>query len=219
MKQDQDRLSAVSHAPYGDEYTEYQLHRSPLRRHVRRHYLAAAAALASNTTLDFGCGVGELLARLPQGSIGVEYNPASVAHCQRLGLDVRWYDGFTDDFGLSGLDLPDHIETLFLSHVLEHFEDPEHLLLRLVASLKPALRRVVLIVPGPAGFRVDPTHRQFVDAGMVNEMVRKMPGWQLSSTRYFPLNNRLVGHLFPYNELQMVIDRTEQCGSDQSQRS
>lgn len=218
MRRDIAKPSHTGHAPYGDDYTAYQLGRSPLRRVVRRHYLAAAAALASNATLDFGCGVGELLARLPDGSIGLEYNPVSVAHCQRLGLDVRWYDGFTDDFSLTGLDLPAGIETLILSHVLEHFEDPAHLLHRLVAALAPELRRIVLIVPGPAGFRVDPTHRRFVDLAMVHDMVRDMPGWALKMSRYFPLNSRLVGHLFPYNELQVVIDRADRCDSGQLQR-
>lgn len=216
MTRDSDPPPPPPHAPYGDAYTEYQLKRSPLRRWVRRHYLSSAAGKVLNTTLDFGCGVGELLALLPEGSVGVEYNPVSVAHCQRLGLDVHWYDGFADDFSLTTLPLPDNIETLLLSHVLEHFEDPVHLLHRLVAALSPRLQRIVLIVPGRAGFRIDPTHRRFVDLDMVTSTVRDMPGWHIVSSRYFPLNSRHVGQLFPYNELQVVIDRTERSGSGPS---
>ena len=209
---------SARHAPYGDDYTAYQLNRGPLRRWVRRHYLTAAAALAANTTLDFGCGVGELLARLPKGSVGVEYNPVSVAHCRQRGLDVHWYDGFADDFALTTLELPDNVETLFLSHVLEHFDDPIHLVHRLAAALAPGLRRIVLIVPGEAGFRIDPTHRQFVDIDMVLATVRSMPGWCIRSSRYFPLNHRQAGKLFPYNELQVVIDRTSPYASGSSRR-
>lgn len=207
MTHDTAKPAGTSHAPYDGQYTEYQLQRSPLRRWVRRYYLSTAASLASGRTLDFGCGVGELLTRLPAGSLGVEYNPASVAHCSRLGLDVRWYDGFADDFSLTPLVLPGPVETLFLSHVIEHFEDPVHLVHRLAKALAPALRRIVVIVPGQAGFRIDPTHRRFVDLDLVRGMVRDMPGWQVSESRYFPLNSRLAGRLFPYNELQVVIDR------------
>ncbi len=38
--------------------------------------------------------------------------------------------------------------------------------------------------------------------------LRDMPGWEVVSSRYFPLNTRLAGNLFPYNELQVVVDRT-----------
>ena len=218
MKPDTSSTPGARHAPYGEHYTAYQLNRSLFRRWVRRHYLKAAAALVSKATLDFGCGVGELLARLPKGSIGVEYNPVSVAHCRQLGLDVRWYDGFADDFSLTNLELPDHLDTLILSHVLEHFDDPAHLMHRLAAALSPTLRRIVLIVPGRAGFRIDPTHRQFVDLDRVIAMVRAMPGWDIVSSRYFPLNHRHAGDLFPYNELQVVIDRTDLCDSGLSRR-
>jgi SAM-dependent methyltransferase len=213
MTQEHIPSAAAKHAPYGDEYTAYQLNRSPLRHWVRRHYLQAAAKLAKNATLDFGCGIGELLARLPAGSMGIEYNPVSVDHCRQRGLDVRWYDGFSDDFSLKSLDLPSNIETLLLSHVLEHFDDPVHLVNRLVAALAPALRRIVLIVPGEAGFRIDPTHRTYVDIDMVLATVQTMPDWRVHSSRYFPLNHHRVGNLFPYNELQVVIDRTDPCGS------
>lgn len=196
-----------AHAPYGDAYTAYQLNRGPFRRWVRRAYLSSAAALASNATLDFGCGVGELLSRLPPGSVGLEYNAVSVAHCTARGLDVRWYDGFADDFSLTSVDLPGSVETLFFSHVLEHFDDPVRLVHQLAAALAPALRRIVVIVPGPAGFRIDPTHRRLVDLDMLRALVRDMPGWRISSSRYFPLNSRLVGHIFPYNELQVVVER------------
>jgi hypothetical protein len=67
---------------FDDRYTRYQSDRSALRKFVRKLYLKRAASQLRGRTLDFGCGVGELLAWLPPGSRGVEYNRATVDHCR-----------------------------------------------------------------------------------------------------------------------------------------
>lgn len=198
-----------SHATYDQNYTEYQTRRSAWRRWLRRYYLDRAASLTKGPALDFGCGVGELLKRLPSGSMGLEYNPASVDHCRRMGLDVSEYDGFLDDFSLQSVDWRGRVNTLFLSHVLEHFEDPMHVLRRLAHSVADGIRRIVVIVPGRAGFRIDPTHRTHVDLAMLETTFKELPGWMISSSQYFPLNACRAGDFFPYNELQVVIDRLQ----------
>ena len=116
------------------QYTEYQLRRSWLRRQVRRAYLASAARKLRGPTLDFGCGVGELLARLPSGSLGVEYNPATVSFCRAQGLDVVAYDGFLDDWALSTLPAQRRFTSMVISHVLEHLEQPANVLARLLTA-------------------------------------------------------------------------------------
>lgn len=196
-----------AHASYDERYTAYQTNRSALRRLVRRHYLNTAARLSVGPALDFGCGTGELLRRLPKGSIGIEYNQSTVAHCQNTGLDVVHYDGFKDDFSLSTIAWRGRVSTLFLSHVLEHFDDPTHVLCRIARSVESDIERIVIIVPGKAGFRIDPTHRTFVDECLLEAAVAQLPHWRVTSSRYFPFNLSRAGDYFAHNELQVVLDR------------
>jgi SAM-dependent methyltransferase len=87
---------------YNEHYTEYQLkRRGLLRRIAREYYLNAATKLLKGRVINFGCGVGELLQRLPVDSVGLDINPASVAYCRSKALDVRLYDPETDEYQLA----------------------------------------------------------------------------------------------------------------------
>lgn len=188
-------------------YTDYQTRRSWLRKSVRRAYLRSARGLLRGPTLDFGCGVGELLAGLPAGSIGIEYNQASVEHCRRLGLDVRWYDGQADGWRLSLLQEGAGLHSMVISHVLEHFDQPMDVLSKLlVAAQRLGMERVLVIVPGRAGYRIDATHRTFVDQPMLAQAgVAEGTGFRLQAARYFPGNLRKFGDWFPHHELQALF--------------
>lgn len=191
------------------QYTEYQLRRSWLRRQVRRAYLASAARKLRGPTLDFGCGVGELLARLPSGSLGVEYNPASVSFCRAQGLDVVAYDGFADDWALSTLPAQRRFTSMVISHVLEHLERPADVLARLLtAAARLGVERVLVIVPGAAGYRIDPTHVTFVDLSMLNQpQVTESTGFSLQDASWFPISWSCLGNWFPHHELQVLYRR------------
>jgi hypothetical protein len=190
-------------------YTDYQLDRSALRKIVRRAYLRNAASLLEGPTLDFGCGVGELLARLPPGSKGLEYNKATVEYCRRTGLDVDWYDGESDRWTLSVLPPERQFRSMVISHVLEHFDEPTGILRKLlVASAKLGVRRVLVVVPGRAGFRIDETHRTFVDVDVLSRPeIVSGTGFQRRLTRYFPVNLRALGNWIPHHELQALFER------------
>jgi SAM-dependent methyltransferase len=189
-------------------YTEYQLRRSWLRRLVRRAYLASAAGKLRGPTLDFGCGVGELLARLPAGSLGVEYNPASVVLCRARGLDVVAYDGFADDWALSTLPAERRFTSMVVSHVLEHLQQPVDVLGRLLtAATRLGVERVLVIVPGAAGYRIDATHVTFVDLPMLRTCATEASGFRLAHARYFPFDWRRLGDWFPHHELQVLYLR------------
>ena len=104
-------------------YLERQVKRSGLRRLVRQFYLRRHRRLCSGPTLDFGCGAGDLLAMLPQGSAGFEINPHAVAHARARGLDIVSLGSDADAPDLPGI-APGRFETLFCGHVLEHLDDP-----------------------------------------------------------------------------------------------
>ncbi|MGO1071152.1 class I SAM-dependent methyltransferase [Lysobacter sp. CA199] len=187
-------------------YTAYQTDRSALRRIVRRAYLRSAAAQLHGPTLDFGCGVGELLERLPAGSKGLEYNLATVAHCRARGLDVEAYDGYADDWKLTALHGA-RFESMVISHVLEHLDEPAAILRRLLTAARGlGIGRVLAIVPGQAGYRIDATHRTFVDRAMLStDEVVAGTGFKLARSRYFPGDLRGIGDWFAHHELQALF--------------
>lgn len=196
---------------FDERYTAYQVNRGIFRRAIRQIYLRSAESQLCGPTLDVGCGIGELLGRLPAGSKGLEYNRATVAHCRSRGLDVEWYDGEADGWALSGLG-PDHgLQSMVVSHVLEHLDQPAVVLARLLKSAERiGIRRALIIVPGPSGFRVDPTHRTFVDAAMLDQAVAASDtGFIAGRARYFPINVRSLGKWFPHHELQLLCRRDE----------
>lgn len=194
---------------YDERYTDYQRRRGRLRRLVRRAYLAHAARLCRGRVLDFGCGIGALLERLPAGSMGLEVNAASVAYCRSRGLNVTLYDPGTDGYGLRDLPI-DRFETLIASHVLEHLERPDRALRLLFdACGRLGITRVVIIVPGPKGFASDATHRTFVDEAYLRErLLLDVAGWRRVYVRRFPLDNAWLGRVFTHNELSLAWEKT-----------
>ncbi len=196
---------------FGTRYTDYQLKRSALRKLIRRIYLRNASGMLRGPTLDFGCGVGELLARLPAGSKGLEYNRASVEYCRTRGLDVAWYDGSIDDWSVSVLEAAERFESMVVSHVLEHLESPAEILAKLLqASARLGIKRVLVIVPGRAGFRIDDTHRTFVDADLLfDPSIAEGTSFRPTRQKYFPGNLRAIGDFLPHHELQVLF---EKCG-------
>jgi SAM-dependent methyltransferase len=195
---------------YDQQYTRYQTDRSAFRRCVRKAYLGRAKRLLRGPTLDIGCGVGELLSRLPPDSMGLEYNQATVTHCREKGLDVSWYDGYEDDWQLSVIPPGRRFESLVLSHVLEHFDEPAQILKKLLVSTdRFGVHRCVIFVPGKAGFRIDPTHRTFVSAAMLHGVIASDRRWKVERAVYFPVPGRWLGDFFPHHELQFVIDKIQ----------
>ncbi|WP_372372259.1 class I SAM-dependent methyltransferase [Xanthomonas sp. NCPPB 1638] len=192
---------------FDSAYTQYQLNRSRIRKLVRRIYLQSAQTLLRGPTLDFGCGVGELLERLPDGSRGLEYNRATVRYCRERGLAVDHYDGESDDWSLGALVEGPRFESMVISHVLEHLEQPHEVLRKLsAAASRLGIRRILVVVPGQAGFRADASHRTFVDAELLSQpRLLAGTGFRLCRWRYFPGNVRTLGNWFTHHELQSLF--------------
>ena len=189
-------------------YLERQVKRSGLRRLVRQFYLRRHRRLCSGPTLDFGCGAGDLLAMLPQGSAGFEINPHAVAHARARGLDIVSLGSDADAPDLPGI-APGRFETLFCGHVLEHLDDPGVTARRLLdAAHARRIARVVFVVPGHRGFQHDATHRQFVTRDRFDrEGLIDPPGWRLREVSYFPGNARWLGDYLTHHELTIVHER------------
>lgn len=180
----------------------------PLRRLVKRLYLANLLSEVRGPTIDFGCGAGQLLERLPAGSLGLEVNPHLVTFLTARGLQVTAIDADARAFELPGLPSATY-RTLVIAHVLEHLPDPAGALTTLLQSCRRiGVERVVVVVPGWRGFQSDRTHRTFIDRRYLREhFSRPVGGFEVSSLGYFPGPWEWLGRWFVYHELKAVFDR------------
>jgi putative flippase GtrA len=201
---------------YGSSYAEVQIRRSRnwLRRIVRHVYLSDILRHVRGASIDFGCGAGDLLARLPKGSIGLEINPAAVQFCRDRNLQVLPYDPELDQYELKEIP-PGKYTTLLFTHVLEHFPDPQAALKTIFHSCaRLGIQRIILTLPCERGFRFDPTHLTYVDRTYLEER-GLLAGDTFSTTYlgYFPINQKWLGKHYTFHELRVVLDRPEPAES------
>lgn len=189
-------------------HVQWARERSPLRRFVKSFYLSDILRDVEGKTLDFGCGTGQLLARLPPGSMGIEVNPHLVDELRRRRLDVVKYDQDSDGFSLPGIEVG-RFTTLVLSHVLEHFDNADACLKRLLASCaRVGIRRVIIVVPGAKGYRSDATHRTFVTRDyLVAKNLLDCEGFHAKRTHYFPINAKGIGEHYRFHEFHVLFVR------------
>ena len=191
-------------------YAAEQLRRSrhPLRRLIKRFYLDHVLHDVHGPTIDLGCGAGQLLARLPAGSVGVEVNPVLVEHLRSAGMNVLGYDAAGDGFRLTGF-REGYYKTLVISHVLEHFEDAASVIRVLWRSCaRLGIETIVAIVPGAKGYASDATHKTFIDARFIEAQgLRRVEGFDLVKSRYFPIDRVDIGDHFTFHELKLVYSK------------
>ena len=198
---------------FDEAYASAQIARSQsgLRRFVKSAYLNSALREISGRTVDLGCGAGQLLARLPAGSLGLELNPVLVQTLKAQGSNVEQYDALVDDFALGPV-TSQKFQTLIASHVIEHFDDAAAVLKKMATSaLRLGITRIVCIVPGWKGFKSDGTHRSFVDPAYIRAHgLQELGSFRMAdSPRFFPVNAEAFGRIFIYNECVLVWQRTD----------
>lgn len=198
-----------NHSDFGYDYAQEQLRRSqhPLRRIIKHFYINNILYDIEGPSIDFGCGAGQLLARLPTDSIGLEVNPFLVEALQKKGLNVRLYDPEQDQFSLADLAVGSY-RTFVMAHVLEHLPDAARHWRTLLASCRRlAIHKAILILPGAKGFRSDSTHKTFVDHSYLEqEGLLRHQGYTLTKIQYFPLNLEAIGNYFTFHELKVVYE-------------
>jgi hypothetical protein len=154
---------------------------------------------------------------LPQGSIGLEINEASVRYCQDAGLDARLYDPAADNYTFKTLNLEyGKYSTLVMSHVLEHLEDANRTFRRIFSSCNGlGIGRIVLVVPGLKGFRSDWIRRKtFVDEEYLTEhSLWKVGAYSVTRKEYFAFPCSCAGRDFRHNELRVIWDREADASS------
>lgn len=191
---------------YNESYTLYQANRGSIRKLIRRVYLKNILRHVKGRTIDFGCGIGELLRLLPEGSIGLDINEASVEYCTKSGLKAFLYIPSMDNYEFKFLQ-PFDFQTFIISHVIEHLENPFEILKKIFSSCKRLhFEKIIIVVPGIKGFKHDPTHKTFIDIDFLN-LFNKMEGFQITYMKYFPLNFKWAGKFLTHNELVTVFSQ------------
>ena len=187
--------------------------RNPLRRAIKHFYLQNMLRDTRGPTIDLGFGAGQLLERLPPGSIGLEVNPHLVDDARRAGLNAVLYDSDAAQ-PLIGVVPPGAYTTLVMAHVLEHFEGAADFLRRLLSSCATlGIERVIVVVPGAKGYGFDSTHRTFVTRRyLADHDLLSAEGFVLTRTRYFPGNQEWIGRYYVFHECMFVFDRAPNAG-------
>jgi SAM-dependent methyltransferase len=167
---------------------------APYRWNLRR-------LVGERAVLDVGCGIGRNLANLVPGSVGVDHNKHSVAHCRGRGLTAYT----PDEFRASPHAAPRSFDGLLAAHLVEHMDRTAAL--EVIGSYLPSLRPgavVVMITPQERGFASDETHVRFCGFDEVGELCTTL-GLMPRSHSSFPLP-RWAGRVFTYNEFVTVAE-------------
>ncbi len=193
---------------YSQEYFEYLQNRGPFRKLIRKIYLHDIRKFCLGKTIDFGCGVGELLGMLTKDSIGFEVNRNAADFCKSKGLKVELYDPEKDNYRFDMI--AKGIYTSFtMNHVLEHIENSHEVIKKIVESCnRLEIKRIVFTVPGYKGFRLDKTHRTFIDGKyFADNGLLDNKYYKIKLCKYFPVNWAKFGRYFTHNELRLVFDK------------
>ena len=201
-------MTASTEEIYSEDYFNYLHKRSAIRKAVRTFYLKDIRKHCVGKTIDFGCGTGELLKTLPEGSIGFEVNKIAVEFCKKNGLTVDLYNPEADKYEFQMIE-KDKFQTFTMNHVLEHIEESHKTIHRIFKSCnRLGIRRIVFTVPGQKGFQMDKTHITFIDLKYFeNNGLLGNAYYKLNYSNYFPFRSAKVGHYFRHNELRLVFDQ------------
>ena len=114
---------------FDKEYAKEQIRRSQhaIRRMIKYFFLNSILKEIDGPSIDIGCGAGQLLQRLPTGSIGFEINPYLVNEMKISGLNIALAKPTIDETLIDYIE-PDYYSCLVMSHILEHFSHADQIL-------------------------------------------------------------------------------------------
>ncbi len=201
-------MTASSEEIYSHDYFEYLNNRSTIRKTVRTVYLNDIRKYCIGKTIDFGCGIGELLKILPEGSAGFEVNKVVVEFCKKNNLPVNLYVPEEDNYNFRMIE-PGKYESFTMNHVLEHLKNSSEVIKKIFESChRLGIKRIVFTVPGHKGYKSDATHETFINMDYLTKTgIGDDKYYQLRVNKYFPVNSEAFSRVFTHNELRLVFDK------------
>jgi SAM-dependent methyltransferase len=198
---------AATNPEFGGDYAQWQMARKTnvMRRLVKARYINNLLRFVQGPTVDVGCGAGQILERLPPGSLGIEVNPVLVRELNQRGMTVKQAQADPARLDISAA-AGGSYQSLVLSHVLEHFDDAAEVLRKLLADARQlGIGNVIIVVPGQVGYGSDVTHKTFVTWDYLQQHgVLACQGYALTHHSYFPGNVAWLGKVFIYHEMMLV---------------
>ncbi|MEO8407473.1 MAG: hypothetical protein ABI476_03500 [Oxalobacteraceae bacterium] len=96
-----------------------------------------------------------------------------------------------------------------MAHVLEHFDDADKVLQKILRSChRLGIERAIIVIPGAKGFQSDKTHKTFVNRRYLTEhALLTCEGYAISEASYFPVDIESVGDYFIFHEFKLIYDR------------
>ena len=176
---------------------------------IRNIYLNNAKKYVIGKAIDFGCGAGEFLERLPKGSLGLEVIPEIVNSNLNKGLRIKLFDPAKDQYTFNTLGISNgEFETFISMHVFEHLENSQEIIKKIFSVCeKIGVKRIIIIVPCLKGFKSLAEHITYVDAKYLKKNgLENYSNYKLSKLKYFPLNFETVGRYFTHSEMIAIWD-------------
>jgi hypothetical protein len=208
MRKRKREKSSRMDADYDAQYAAYQLKsaHSWIRSCIRAWYLRSITAHVTGSAVDFGCGMGGLLAMLPKGSCGFDVNVHAVTYSQARGLQVHLYNPAQDAYRFEMLEAGRY-KTFIMNHVLEHFDDVPGCFTAIAASCRRLdVERIILVLPQRKGFYFDTTHKTVVDVRYMRQNgLHSLSGYEIRSVTSFPFPE-FMGKYFTHNELRLIYE-------------
>jgi len=201
-------MSELNNQIYGQEYFNYLHNRSRFRKAIRILYLKDVSSYCEGKTIDFGCGVGELLSLLDEESIGFEVNKVITQFCKAQGKPIHLYRPEQDQYEFRMI--PENKYSCFtMNHVLEHLEDPDKVIKKIFKSCyRLGIRKIIFTVPGFKGYQTDDTHKTFIDLDYFRDHgLLENNYFHFMHSKYFPVNFALFSQVFAHNELRIIFKR------------
>lgn len=195
-----------SNNKYDSDYTSLLISKNRIRSAIRKFvYINNVLKFVNGKTIDFGCGVGELLKYLPAQSLGVDPNISSIEYCKARKLNAEYYNPEENDYSFEQFK-GGHYKTLLLNHVLEHIQNPQRKFNKILEeAFDIGINRIIVVVPCKRGFLADSTHEEYIESSFFKKI--NLDRYQITHQRYHPINNRLMGDLFRYQELVIVFEK------------
>lgn len=185
-------------------YYDYLKKRSTLGLLYRKYYLYPKLEReVSGLALDVGCGIGDFLKFRPN-TVGVDINPKLVEYCRQQGLNAELMHPDALPFAAN------HFDSAVLDNVLEHVANPAPLLSEIWRVLKPN-GRLLVGVPGSAGYKSDLDHKVFYDKPKLVETLC-IANFALSASFYSPLESQLLSTTMRQYCLYATFSRAETAG-------
>jgi len=147
--------------------------------------------------LDIGCGPGMYLEQYSGPVLGIDAHPNNIRICRNKGIEAIEADA-------NRFIRENTFDTVLVSHILEHLDDPECVIQNACRSVKPG-GRIILIVPGWEGFQSglneEVGHKKFITEDFIDTNMKKNNSRKIKSTWFPPI---LGGK---YKELRVLYEK------------